>query len=484
MARGFPRARQQTHCRLMAIYHFSMKIIQRSQGRSATAAAAYRSGLCIEDARTGEVFDYTRRRGVDDHAILTPSRAPEWAKDSASLWNAVEERENRVNSQLARENVLALPHELNAAQRRDLLHGFVQDAYVKRGMAAQVDIHSANEKGDERNVHAHVLLTMRGMTRNGWQEKKARNWNEKETLREWRTLWADHMNRALERAGLSERVTEKSFEDLGLDKIPSRHLGAAGSEIERRGEKSRIAEENRAAEAQNRKIEVLKKQHDILVKAVHTEAQKLAQAKLKKIEAEFQRREEEKYKIKNRNRNLFTEVALADKENREAYARRELLARGPEFWAQVDKEYAQEEQDIRAYYNIAEQAAAYADARWRALELDTINGRFSGAYEKAEEVARALEANLKDAKWRQEEALGRLSAERDAIRQAREEREAFLMSAKFNAQIEAQRGGVEIETPDAAIEQDNAGGSVEEGYEQEQGIEMERSDDDSYGMEL
>ena len=104
----------------MASYHLSVKTIKRSAGRSATAAAAYRAGLCIEDERTGEMFDYTRRRGVDDHAILTPSRAPEWAKDSASLWNAVEQKENRVNSQLARENVLALPHELNEEQRRVL----------------------------------------------------------------------------------------------------------------------------------------------------------------------------------------------------------------------------------------------------------------------------------------------------------------------------------------------------------------------------
>ena len=462
----------------MAIYHFSMKIIQRSQGRSATAAAAYRSGLCIEDTRTGEVFDYTRRRGVDDHAILAPSRAPEWAKDSASLWNAVEERENRVNSQLARENVLALPHELNAAQRRDLLHGFVQEAYVKRGMAAQVDIHSANEKGDARNIHAHVLLTMRGMTRNGWQEKKARNWNEKETLREWRTLWADHMNRALERAGLSERVTEKSFEDLGLDKIPSKHLGPAGSEIERRGENSRIAEENRAAEAQNGKMAALEQQRRILQEAVKKEALRLAEQKAQAVQQERENREREHAARDRRNRNLVAEALIAQRENREQYERLKLLDRGPAFWAQVDKEFAQEEQDIRAAYDIKALAVAYVEARQRALGLNTANGRFSGAYEKAEEVARALEANLKDAKFRQEEALGRLNAECEAIRQAREERETFLMNAKLTTQFEAQRGGVEIESPGPAMEQDNAGVSVEEAHEQEQGIEIERGDDD------
>ena len=458
----------------MAIYHFSMKIIQRSAGRSATAAAAYRAGLCIEDERTGEMFDYTRRRGVDDHAVLTPSRAPEWAKDSASLWNAVEQKENRVNSQLARENVLALPHELNAEQRRELLHGFVQEAYVKRGMAAQVDIHSANEQGDARNIHAHVLLTMRGMNRNGWQEKKARNWNEKETLREWRTLWADHMNRALERAGIAERVTEKSFEDLGLDKIPSKHLGQAASEIERRGENSRIAEENREAAAQNRKMEALEQQRRILQEAVRKEAVRLAEQKAQALQ-----RERENAASYRRNRNLVAEAMTAQRENREQYERLKLLDRGPAFWAQVDKEFAQEERDIRAL------AGAYADARQRALGLNTTNGRFSGAHARALEEVRALEANLKDAKFRQEEALGRLNGEREAIRQAREEREAFLMNAKLTTQFEAQRGGVEIEQPGPAMEQDNAGYSVEEAHEQEQGIEMERGDDDmDMGMDL
>lgn len=464
----------------MAIYHFSMKIIQRSAGRSATAAAAYRAGLCIEDERTGEMFDYTRRRGVDDHAVLTPSRAPEWAKDSASLWNAVEAKENRVNSQLARENVLALPHELNAAQRRELLHGFVQEAYVKRGMAAQVDIHSANEQGDARNIHAHVLLTMRGMNRNGWQEKKARNWNEKETLREWRTLWADHMNRALERAGLSERVTEKSFEDLGLDKIPSKHLGPAGSEIERRGENSRIAEENREAAAQNRKMEALKTQKQILQQAISKEAKRLAEEKALAVQNERVERAIAEWKAWRRKPpNLAGASYLAQQEEQRQFARRELLDRGPAFWAQVDKEFAREERDIRAAYDIRALAGAYADARQRALGLNTTNGRFSGAHARALEEVRALEANLKDAKFRQEEALGRLNGEREAIRQAREEREAFLMNAKLATQFEAQRGGVEIEQPGPAMEQDNAGYSVEEGHEQEQeGFEIERGDDD------
>ena len=263
----------------MAIYHYSMKVIKRSAGRSSTAAAAYRAGLDITDERTGEVHRYANRGGVLDHAILTPPRAPDWAKEAGSLWNAVEGKENRKDAQLARENVVALPHELSLEQNRALLHGFVQEAYIKRGMAAQVDIHQHSVDGDSRNIHAHIMLTMRGMSRNGWKEKKARVWNERETLKEWRALWAAHVNRALEQAHVKDRVSEKSFKDLGLDKQPSKHLGPEATEMERRGENSRLGDENRAADNENRKMAELEAQSELVAGAIREEAFALAEEK-------------------------------------------------------------------------------------------------------------------------------------------------------------------------------------------------------------
>ena len=467
----------------MAIYHFSMKIIKRSAGRSATAAAAYRGALTIVDERTGEMHKYENRGGVLTHDILTPSRAPDWAKDAESLWNEVERKENRKNSQLARENVVALPHELTLEQNRELLHAFVQDAYVKRGMAAQVNIHgpAQDEQADERNIHAHVLLTMRGITRNGWKDNKARVWNEKDTLQEWREMWANHVNLALERAGISERVTEKSFEDLGLDKVPTRHLGPAANEMERRGEQSRIAEENREAKRQNEKMAELEFKRRVMDEAIVKEAKRLAEEKAKALEREREERERRSREYSEQKRSILAAAFVAFSENSRAAAQRDLLNRGPEFWAQVDKEFAQEEREIKASYNIAELAGQYADARQRAAGLDTANGRFSGAYERAMEEARVIEENIKNAKWRQQEALERLETEREVIRAARAEREE-VMNAKLNAQYEALRERQGGQSFASAHEQDNAPGvsvdSFEEGEEQEQG----HSQDD--GMDL
>lgn len=95
----------------MAIYHFSVKTISRANGRSATAAAAYRAGEKIHDDRTGETFDYTRKSGILVSAIVTPHTVvtPDWANDRERLWNEAEKAETRINSRVAREAEIALP---------------------------------------------------------------------------------------------------------------------------------------------------------------------------------------------------------------------------------------------------------------------------------------------------------------------------------------------------------------------------------------
>ena len=86
----------------MAIYHYSVGIISRSKGRSATAAAAYRAAERIEDIRTGEIHDYRKKRGVDEKFILAPLSAPDWVYNRSLLWNGVELGERQKNSQLSR----------------------------------------------------------------------------------------------------------------------------------------------------------------------------------------------------------------------------------------------------------------------------------------------------------------------------------------------------------------------------------------------
>ena len=163
----------------MADYRLSAQVIKRSDGRSAIAAAAYRSAERLLDERTGLTSDYSRKDGVTHAEIVAPDNTPDWMHDRAQLWNAVEAVERRKDAQLAREVQLSLPHELTDEQRKELVLGFVKEQFVAKGMIADIAIHAPSADGDQRNHHAHVMLTMRTLTNEGFGNK-ARDWNSPE----------------------------------------------------------------------------------------------------------------------------------------------------------------------------------------------------------------------------------------------------------------------------------------------------------------
>lgn len=227
----------------IAIYHCSVKTISRSAGRSATAAAAYRAGEKITDTRTAEVHDYRRRHGVESVDIVLPDDAPEWGTDRAELWNAAEQAEKRKNSTVAREFELALPDELDPAERRELALAFAGEIAKRHGVAVDVAIHAPGGEGDQRNHHAHLLTSTRRLGPEGFGPK-ARELDDKKTgpgiVSEWRERWADLQNEALKKKGVSARVDHRSLAEQGLDREPTAHLGPAASGYERRtGQPSR-----------------------------------------------------------------------------------------------------------------------------------------------------------------------------------------------------------------------------------------------------
>lgn len=230
--------------RFMADYRFSASTISRGKGQSSVASAAYRSASRLVDERTGEIHDYTRKSGVTHSEVLAPEGTPEWMKDRNELWNAVENVERRKDAQLSREIQISLPHELDQESRRRLVLDFVQKQFVNQGMIADVAIHAPSQAGDDRNHHAHVMLTMRELTGKGFG-KKNRDWNSPEVLTNWREEWAQEQNRALERGGHDARVSHLSFEAQGIDREPTQHLGPVASDMERNGKASRIGDENR-----------------------------------------------------------------------------------------------------------------------------------------------------------------------------------------------------------------------------------------------
>jgi hypothetical protein len=207
----------------MAIYRCEAKIITRGKGHSAVAAAAYRTGTKIQDERMGKTHNYSsRQKGIIETVILRPENSPEWTANTATLWNRVEQSENRKDARLAREFILALPKELSARENFQLTVEWVQAELVSKGMVVEVSLHNSK---DGNNPHAHVQCTLRTIEGDKFSAKKPREWNDVAVLMDWRKSWEVTVNAALEKAGCSERVDCRSLKDQGIDRIPEPKIG-------------------------------------------------------------------------------------------------------------------------------------------------------------------------------------------------------------------------------------------------------------------
>jgi hypothetical protein len=238
-------------------YHCSVKPVSRSAGRSVVAAAAYRLGECLHDERYAVTHDYTRRRGVEATFTVTPADAPEWAHNPESLWNAAERAETRKNSTVGREVELALPSLLSPEERQRITEKFAAELVERYHVAVSVALHAPGGKGDDRNHHAHILMSTREILPDGFG-KKTRILDDKKTgpqeVVKLRELAADIINDALKDANADIRVDHRSFKERGIEREPTTHLGPAASEMERRGEPSERGDMNREATQNNELI--------------------------------------------------------------------------------------------------------------------------------------------------------------------------------------------------------------------------------------
>lgn len=210
--------------------HFHAQIIKRSDDRDVVEKAAYNSRSNLTNRNTNITYYRKSKGGLIYETILIPSNSPNWLeeikrdKDRGALWSAVDKCEIRIDSQLAREFDLGLPHELSNQQNIDLLVPFVKQQIVDRGMVADIAIHEPPKGGDQRNIHAHILLTMREITPEGFGLKD-RTWNRHSLITDLRKAWCNEANLCLERNGFKPRLDHRSFRERNIDKEPTRYQG-------------------------------------------------------------------------------------------------------------------------------------------------------------------------------------------------------------------------------------------------------------------
>ena len=280
----------------MAMFHSHTQVITRSSGRSAVAAAAYRSGTRLLNERDGTIHDYSRKTGVLHSEIVLPDAAPARWLDRETLWNEVERSERSSNAQLAREIEYSLPREFDLPMQVAFARAYAK-CFADEGMIADFSIHAG--KNGNGNNHVHMLLSMRpcdesGFTaksenaylvrdvlgderhataselkalgdgwakvysyRNGEQltqaeaeavglhptrDRKSKtpiqetrylmDWNEPTKVAQWREHLSRMQNEWLEAIGVEDRVDHRSYAERGVDQVPTLHEGPTVRHVE------------------------------------------------------------------------------------------------------------------------------------------------------------------------------------------------------------------------------------------------------------
>jgi hypothetical protein len=241
----------------LAIFRMQISSVTRGAGRRATAAAAYRSGERVRDERTGELFNYSRRRDVLHTEVFLPSQfdgaTATWARSRERLWNTAEHAEKRHNARVAREYQVTLPAELDPVRRVALARTLAQEIAERYKVAVDLSVHEPRPDGDPRNFHAHLLTTTREVTPAGLGAKAGLDMHQRERQRRalpdarqefvnLRERWATLTNQALREANIDARIDHRSLAAQGIDREPLPAIPLMHLKMEQRGVSSSIAE--------------------------------------------------------------------------------------------------------------------------------------------------------------------------------------------------------------------------------------------------
>lgn len=277
------------------MFHCSIKIISRANGRSAVASAAYRSGEKLYNDETGITHDFTRKGGVVFSEICIPDNAPKEFQDREYFWTEVQKVEKRADAQLAREIEVGLPTEFSREQQIKCVQDYIQENFVSKGMCADWSLHDKKDG----NPHAHILLTVRAFDENGkWIAKQktsfaydedgkkiplideatgeqkvgiregkgteklwvristpSNDWNDHSKAEEWREAWANECNKYLP-AHL--QIDHRSYKRQGIEKVATIHEEVVARDIEKKGGISTKCELNREIRKYNTAYEQMK----------------------------------------------------------------------------------------------------------------------------------------------------------------------------------------------------------------------------------
>ena len=229
----------------MATYHCSVRMITRGKEGSVASSLSYIRGERVYDKYLGKWHDNSFRADVLHKEIRLPPSVPLDYLNPQRLVDALNDSERRIDSQMARSIILALPNEMDITQQIKLVREFIGQYFIANNMGAVFAIHSGHKESkincttDIRmgNPHAHIIAPIRQIGESGFYRTKleTRQFNTKKYLYSMRESWADIQNREYEQMGLPVRVSHESLYVQSINRKPTVHLSAKDISLEQRG---------------------------------------------------------------------------------------------------------------------------------------------------------------------------------------------------------------------------------------------------------
>ncbi|MBO5598356.1 MAG: MobA/MobL family protein [Oribacterium sp.] len=261
-------------------------------GHSAVEQSSYISREKMYCEYDGQTYYPKYSEDLVHCEVLLPENAPEEYKDPYVLWNSVELVEKAKDAQLARTFRIELPNEWSYDLAKEVVKDYCERNFVSKGMCVQYAIHDSENKQGQRNLHCHIMLTLRSIDEQGkWMPKQKKvyqkdengeripdidkktgqqkvdkqnrkqwkcttiqtnDWNSRENAKIWRKDLADTINAVNAKIGMTDKFWEhRSFKEQGLDIIPQIHLGEKASAMERAGIRTIRGDINREIIAKN-----------------------------------------------------------------------------------------------------------------------------------------------------------------------------------------------------------------------------------------
>ncbi len=227
----------------MAIYSLSISSINRAtQAKPGTAGAHVRY-----IGRRGAVAAVTGRGvGLSDEAALDEimGRAPRARPEAEAVAGWLDDLEPtmRKNARVVTKLRIGLLAGLSLARNVALIDEYMDEVTRSRAPWAAW-IHHPSSEGDQRNIHAHVIIR----DRDPQTGKTIAGMSDSDCAERVREAWERHCNDALAQAGHDVRVDRRSLATRALAADAPRpprpvHRGPAVTAMERRGERTLVGE--------------------------------------------------------------------------------------------------------------------------------------------------------------------------------------------------------------------------------------------------